>query len=423
MTARDPLSTDVREAEAPYDPFLDAMIDFEEAARQLDLEDWIVRRLRHAEREITVNLPLIRDDGQAVTVTGMRVQHNTSRGPTLGPVRLSGDAQLSQTRAAAVYMSWQCALLGIPFGGAAGAMVANPQEFSERELRQLFKQYVNSLSDLVGAHKDVLTLGDGANEQTAAWMLDSDARARGQLELGVVTGKPAVLGGLPASRAAAGRGLFLLLLHALEGAKPNQVRVALQGFGSLGRSVARQLHEAGARVVAVADISGGLLLENGIDIPALAAHARKKGVIFGFTGAEGGCNADVLEASCDVLILAATARQVTVANAARIPAPLIIEAAGGAITRPAEKTLLARGVRIIPDLLGNAGSTVASYLEWKQNVTCCQLTAREIEEALSVLTSSAYYGAHDYVQRHNLSLRRAAQVVAVDRVAGALRLR
>ena len=415
--------TAAREVEAPYDPFLDAMIDFEEAARQLDLEDWIVRRLRHPEREVTVNLPLIRDDGQAVNVAGMRVQHNTSRGPTLGPVRFSADAQLNQTRAAAVLMSWQCALLDIPFGGAAGAMVANPQEFSERELKQLFKEYVNSLSDLIGPHKDVLALGDGANEQTAAWMLDSDARARGQLELGVVTGKPAVLGGLPVSRAAAGRGLFLLLLHALGGARPNLVRVALQGFGSLGRSVARQLHEAGARVVAIADISGGLLLENGIDIPALAAYAEKKGVIFGFTGADGGCNADVLESRCDVLVLAAAERQVTLANAARVQAPLVIEVAPGAITRPAEKTLLARGVRVVPDVLASAGSTIASYLEWKQNVTCGSLNASEIEAALSHLTSTAYYATCDYAQQHNLSLRRAAHVIAVDRVASALRLR
>ncbi len=423
MTAGDLLPAEVRELEAAYDPFLEVMVDFEEAARQLDLEDWIVQRLRHTEREVTVNLPLLRDDGQAVTVSGIRVQHSTSRGPTLGGVRLSGTAHLSQVKATAVCMTWQCALLDLPFGGAAGALVANAQELTEGELKQLFKQYINSLRDLIGSYKDVLALDGGTNERTAAWMLDSDARARGQLELGVVTGKPAVLGGLPAPRAAAGRGLFLLLQEILEGRKANLLRVVLQGFGSLGMSVAHHLHEAGARVVGVADISGGLLRKNGIDIPALAAYAAKKGVIFGFGDAEPACNADVLECPCDMLILAAAERQVNASNAGRIQAPIIVEVADAAVTRAAEEELRARAAWVVPDVVANAGSVLAAFLEWKQDVTFAPLAPEEIENELRVRTAKAYRVVHEYAQKHGLNLRAAAHLIAVERVAAALRLR
>ncbi len=423
MTARDLLPIGIGEPEAPYDPLLEVMVDFEEAARQLDLEDWIVQRLRHTEREVTVNLPLLRDDGQAVTVAGMRVQHNTSRGPTLGGVRLSGTAHLSQVKAAAVRMTWQCALLDLPFGGAAGALVADAHELSEPELRRLFKCYINSLHDLIGPYKDVLALDGGTNERTAAWMLDSDARARGLLELGVVTGKPAVLGGLPAPRAAAGRGLFLLLQEILEGREANRLRVALQGFGKLNMSVAHHLHEAGARVVGVADVSGGLLRQNGIDIPALATYATRTGTIFGFGGADAACNADVLECPCDVLILAAAERQVNAGNAARLQAPLVVEVAEGAVTRAGEKALEARQVVVVPDLLANAGSVLASYLEWKQNVTFAPFGPEEIEKELYRRTTQAYRAVHDCARKYGISLRRAALLLAVDRVGAALRLR
>ncbi len=423
MTARDLLPTAVREMEAPYDPFLDATIDLEEAARRLDLEPWIVQRLRHPEREVTVNLPLVRDNGQATSIAGLRVQHSTGRGPTLGGVRFSAAAHLHQIKAAAMRMSWQCALLDLPFGGAGGAVVANPQELSERELKALLKEYINSLHDLIGWQKDVLALDGGSNERTAAWMLDSDARARGQLELGVVTGKPAVLGGLPAPRAAAGRGLFLLLLEALEGQKANLLRVALQGFGSLGISVAHQLHEAGARVVAVADISGGLLRKDGIDVPGLAAYAEKRGVIFGFPQAEAACNADVLECPCDVLILAAAERQVNAVNAGRIAAPLVVEVADCAVTRTAEELLAERGMVVFPDVLAGAGSTLAAFLEWKQNVTVATLTSEQIEAELRARIAAACRAIRDYARQHGVSWRRAAHLIAVDRVAAALRLR
>jgi glutamate dehydrogenase/leucine dehydrogenase len=420
MTARDLLPTAVLEMEAPYDPFLEAMLDFEEAAQQLDLESWIVHRLRHAEREVTVNLPLIRDHGQAVTVAGLRVQHTTSPGPTLGPVRFCATAHLNHVKVAAMRMTWQCALLGLPFGGAAGAIVANALEMSERELKQLFKDYVNSLRDLIGPHKDVLALDGGSNERTAAWMLDSDARARGLLELGVVTGKPAVLGGLPAPRAAAGRGLFLLLLQILGIGKS---RIALQGFGSLGAVVARHLHEAGARVVGVADVSGGLLRKDGIDIPALAAYTAQRGVIFGFPEAAAACNADVLEGPCDLLILAAAERQITAVNAEHIQAAVVVEVADAAVTRTAEQALEKRGVLVVPDLLANAGSTLAAFLEWRQNLTYTIVTADELETALRSRIASTWAAVHDYARKHSTNLRRAAHLIAVDKVASVVRLR
>ena len=408
-----------------FDAYLESTLELEEAARVLDLEDWIVERLRHPEREITANLVLVRDDGQALNFTAFRVQHSSARGPWLGGIRLSPHAQLSETRALAMNMTWQCALLDVPFGGAAGVVVCDPGKLSERELRHLSKDYVQTLRGCLGPATDVLMEDVGSNPQVLAWMLDAHARLAGRLEPGAVTGKPAVLFGLPDHADAAAQGLFdLLVLAAAEnGRKMAGLRVALQGMGQTGAALAHLLDRAGARLVAVADVSGGLQSDAGLPVPALLEWIAGKGVLVGFPEADPVRNAEVLQARCDVLVLAAAQRQVTAANALHVRAPLVIEAVAGAITRAAEQALEQRGVIVVPALLAGAGTTAAAYLEWSRNLGHEGFLLDGVAENIRLRIETPYREARAAAQRYKTDLRRGALLVALDRVAQALRLR
>jgi glutamate dehydrogenase/leucine dehydrogenase len=423
MTAHDFLPQVALEEE--FDTYLESTLALEEAAQVLDLEAWIVERLRHPEREIIANLVLVRDNGQALPVTAFRVRHSSARGPGLGGVRLSPHAQLTETRALAMNMTWQCALLGLPFGGAAGALVCDPGKLSERELRCLSKDYIAALRGTIGPGTDVLMEDLGSNPQVLAWMLDAHARAAGRLEPGAVTGKPGVLFGLPDHADAAAQGVFDTLAVAAEesGRKLAGLRIALQGLGQTGSALARLLDDAGARLVAIADISGGVQCDEGIPIPALLEWITSKGVLLGFPEAEPGSNAEVLEAGCDVLVLAAAPRQVTLANAARIRAPLVIEAVEGAITHAAEQILEEGGAIAVPALLAGAGATAAAYLEWSLNLGHEGFLLDGVEENIRLRIEGAYHEAQRAAQRYHANLRRGALLAAVEKVAATLRLR
>jgi glutamate dehydrogenase/leucine dehydrogenase len=423
MTAHDFLPLAAIEEE--LDPYLEASLELEEVARLLDLEDWIVERLRHPEREIMANLVLVRDNGQALPVTAFRVQHSSARGPLLGGVRLSPHAHLSETRALAMNMTWQCALLDIPFGGAGGAVVCDPGKLSERELRRLSKDYVKALRGVLGPGTDVLMEDLGSNQQVLAWMLDAHARSAGRLEPGAVAGKPGVLFGLPDHADAAAHGLFDTLSLAVEesGCKLAGLRVALQGVGRTGSALARLLDDAGARLVAAADISGGVCCDEGLPVPALLEWVASKGVLLGFPEAEPAPNAEVLEKVCDVLVLAAAPRQVTAANAARIRAPLVVEAAEGAITHAAEQIMEEGGAHILPALIAGAGATAAAYLEWSLNLGREGSLLDGVEENIRLRIEAAYREARQAAQRYHASLRRGALLAAVEKVAATLRLR
>ncbi len=423
MTAHDLLPQVALEDE--FDAYLESTLQLEEAARVLDLEEWIVERLRHPEREITANLVLVRDNGQALSVTAFRVQHSSARGPWLGGVRLSPHTHLSETRALAMNMTWQCALLDVPFGGAAGALVCDPGKLSERELRHLSKDYVQALRGALGPGTDVLMEDLGSNPQVLAWMLDAHARAVGRLEPGAVAGKPGVLFGLPDHADAAAQGLFDTLALAIEesGRKLAGLRIAVQGVGQTGAALARLLDDAGARLVAAADVSGGVRCDEGLPVPALLEWIASKGVLLGFPEAEPARNREVLEAGCDVLVLAAAPRQVTAVNAARIRAALVIEAAEGAITQAAEQMLEERGAIAVPALVAGAGATAAAYLEWSLNLGHEGFLLDGVEENIRLRIEAAYREARQAAQRYKTNLRRGALLAAVEKVAAALRLR
>jgi glutamate dehydrogenase/leucine dehydrogenase len=422
MTAQDFLPLEALEEE--FDACFEATLRFEEAARALDLEDWIVQRLRHPEREASVNLVLVRDNGQTVNFTGLRVQHSTARGPTLGGIRISPHAQLSQTRALAMEMTWQCALLDIPFGGAAGAIVCDPRQLSERELCRVSKDYVRALRGILGSGTDVLMPDGGSNPQVLSWMLDEHAHIAGRLEPSAVMGKPAALFGLPHHSDAAAQGVIDVLALALaeQGRTFPGLRVVLQGFGQTGAALARLLHEAGARIVAAADVSGGLRCDDGLPVPVLLEWAAEKNMLFGFPEADAACNTDVLEAECDVLILAAVPRQVNRQNAAHLRAPLLIEAIHGAVTKGADEVLEHHNVVVLPSILAGAGAAAAAYVEWSRNLGR-DFLLDGVEDHIRLLMQNAYRDAREAAQLHETGMRQATMLLAVERLAAALRLR
>lgn len=423
MTLNDFLPLQPVQMEEDLDPLLESTLDFEETARHLDLEESILQRLRHMEREITVSLPLLREHGQATSITGLRVQHYSNGAPTLGTLRLSPDTNLNSLRSAAMALTWQLALLQIPFGGAAGAVVCNPEELSERELHAILRDYLHALRGVIGPFADVVAPDAGCNPQTMAWILDAHTRTSGRMEPAAVTGKPAVLCGVPGYYKATAAGILALLRH-MAAPQPAAIvgqRAAIQGFGALGSSIARALYHAGARVVAVADLSGGLYNAKGINIPDLEAHVARKQVVFAYPEAEAVCNADVLEADCEVLLLAAHEHQIGATNAQRIRAPLVVEATHAAVTHSAEEVLARQGIRVLPDLLASAGATLAAFAEWKQN-TGMGPRMLALDDFIAVELTRAYDVVHHAATQHNLRLRTAAFRVALERVASAIRL-
>ncbi|HVP42597.1 MAG TPA: Glu/Leu/Phe/Val dehydrogenase [Terriglobales bacterium] len=408
-----------------FDPLVQATLHFETAARHLDLEAWIVQRLRHPERELSLNLPLITNDGLPLMVTAYRVQHCTWQGPGLGGVRYSPDVRLSHVRAAAMTTTWECALFDLPFGGSAGAIVCDPQRLSERELRDVTKEYVYALRGIAGPATDVLAPGIGSNAQTAAWMFDGFIRAAGHMEAAAVTGKPEGLWGLPAFDALVARNLFLLLEQVLleRGGLVRGATVAVQGFGKLGGAAARLLYDAGARVVAIADLSGGLHNPHGLDIAELQSYVETNHVMLGFPRAEAATNEQVLETSCDLLVAAADEHQITAANAARVHAGVVVEAVQETITPAADRILADRGVLVVPDILANSTRLLASVLEWSRNQRGLCRTNGDVEAHMKDCIQRAYLAVHDCGAREHIGLRAAAHLLAVDRIASALRAR
>ena len=423
-TAKDFLPLSTLQAEEEFDPYIEATLAFEETATQLDVEDCIVQRLRHPEREVTVHLPLVLDNGQVATFTAFRVQHSTVCGPAMGGVRLAADIHLNQVKAIALAATWQCALLGLPFGGSAGAIVCDPGKLSERELRALAKDYVYALRGLTGTFEDVIMRDPDSSPQMMGWMCEADARLHGHAGRGGVTGKPSILGGLPGDCNYAGRGLFPILQRVVDErrAELRLQRIAVQGFGSVGAAVAWVLFQAGARIVAVSDRSGGVYKEDGLDIRGVKTFAERNRMLFGYPEAEAISNEDLLESRCDVLILAAAPRQLNAQNASHVQAAIVLEGVEKPTTRAAEKILETRGALVIPDVLGTAGGVLSSFLEWAQNVRHCYLSPAEVEEHLKVRLQNAYDQAAAMATRHRTNLRCAAHLLAIGRVVAALRL-
>ncbi|HTR48682.1 MAG TPA: Glu/Leu/Phe/Val dehydrogenase [Verrucomicrobiae bacterium] len=400
---------------------------FETAAEILGLEQGLYRYMKYPEREITVYIPVSLDTGQIAVFTGYRVLHSTVRGPGKGGIRFSPDVSLDEVRALAAWMTWKCAVVNIPFGGAKGGVICNPQKLSKTELERVTRRYTASLSDWLGPERDIPAPDIGTNDQIMAWVMDTYSMHVRQATTAVVTGKPLDLGGSQGRKEATGRGLMLCCNKAAEklGMKRENCRVIVQGFGNVGSEASRLMHEAGYKITGAADVNGGLYNENGLDIPQLyhwVAVQRKPLPEFP-GGGDRVTSQDILFRPCDILVPAATENQITSQNAHRVNCRILCEGANGPTTSHADAIIEKKGIFIIPDILGNAGGVTVSYLEWVQDRQGFFWREREVNEHLQDVMEHAFDEVVRYAETHRVNNRIAAYIVAIDRVARALKLR
>lgn len=406
-----------------YDPFFEATLQFEKAANFLDLEPWIYQRLKHPERELIVHFPITMDDGRAEIFTGFRVQHSTVRGPAKGGIRFSPNATLSECKALATWMTWKCAVVDLPFGGGKGAVICDPLKMSENELRKLTKEYTLAIRDIIGPFKDVPAPDMFTNAQTMAWIADAYSQACGHLEPAVVTGKPVHLWGSQGRAMATGTGLFFVLEEAAKylGMSLEGKKVAILGFGNVGSSIAKLVHQAGCKIIAITDIFGGIYSDKGIDPFELEKQVKQTGSVVNFPETEPIDNDSLIALECDILIPAATEGQIHKNNAGQVKAKIILEGANGPTTTEADEILVDKGVLVCPDILANAGGVTVSYLEWVQDLQRYFFSEEEVTEKLKKKMKKAFHEIVALMEKHQLPMREAAYVLAVGRVAESLR--
>jgi glutamate dehydrogenase (NAD(P)+) len=414
------ITGNLREWDSPL--YAEALNQFDRVARLMDLDPNISERLRVPQRSIIVTIPYRRDDGTGVkALFGYRVQHVLTMGPTKGGIRYAPDVNLGEVAALAMLMTWKCAIVGIPFGGAKGGVRVDPTTLSRAEIQRVTRRYTAEIIDFIGPDKDIPAPDMGTDEQVMAWIMDTYSQQVGHTEPAVVTGKPPALGGSIARREATGRGLVSLLPAAASqrGIAVEGARVAVQGFGNVGRYAALAASQAGARVVAISDVSGGLYNSNGIDIAAALVHIDQHRTLEGFGDGERIDNATLLGIDCDVLMPCATGGVLTADNARQVKAKLIMEGANGPTTGEADRILADMEVLIVPDVLANAGGVTVSYFEWVQDLQNYLWSESEIVGRLREIMSRAYEEVQSVAMRHQTDLRTAALIRGIQRVADA----
>lgn len=397
---------------------------FADAARVLDLDAELYAVLTTSYREVAVQVPVRLDDGELMVVRGYRVQHNGARGPYKGGIRYHPSADLDEVRALASLMTWKTALVDVPFGGAKGGIEVDPTELSPAELQRLTRRFTQSIKHVLGVYRDIPAPDMGTNAEVMAWMMDAFSQTQGYSPA-VVTGKPLALGGAPGREQATGRGCVYVLeaFCAHHGIDLATQRVAVQGFGNVGSWVARELHDRGVRIVAVSDVHGAVVDPDGIDVPGMVALVAEGRPVVEAGRGEVTTNEALLELDCDVLVPAALGEVITEANADRIRAPIVLEAANYPVTPTADKALRDRGTTVIPDILANAGGVMGSYFEWTQNIQ--QFTWKEERFSAELLDrmQGAYHFTQAFADEHRVPLRHAAYAIGIKRVADAVRMR
>jgi glutamate dehydrogenase (NAD(P)+) len=400
---------------------------FEIAAKKLNLEQGLYRYLKHPSKEVTLYIPVGMDNGTLEVFTGYRVLHSTVRGPGKGGIRFAPDVTLDEVRALATWMTWKCAVVNIPFGGAKGGVVCTPQKMSKLELERLTRRYTAELADWLGPEKDVPAPDVGTNEQTMAWVMDTYAMHLGQATTAVVTGKPIELGGSAGRREATGRGVMMCCNKAIAklGIKKETCRVIIQGFGNVGSLAAELMHKAGYMIVGLADIGGGLYNENGFDVPRVIdwVYTQKKPLQDYPAGGTRMSSREVLFQPCEIVIPAAIENQITENNASQVQAKILCEGANGPTTSQADAIIDAKGIFTVPDILGNAGGVTVSYFEWVQDRQGFFWRESEVNERLLDVMDNAFDQVVRYAETHQVNNRIAAYMLAIDRVASALKLR
>ncbi|MFN8656264.1 MAG: Glu/Leu/Phe/Val dehydrogenase [Candidatus Obscuribacterales bacterium] len=411
--------------ECETEHFLMTQRQLDEIAEEMGLDAELHERLRYPKRALIVTVPVKMDNGQVKTFTGYRVQHDTTLGPAKGGIRFHPEVNLGEVSSLAMLMTWKCALMGLPYGGAKGGIRCEPWNLSMGEKERMTRRYTSEIITLLGPDKDIPAPDMYTNEQTMAWIMDTYSINVGHTVPSVVTGKPVSIGGSLGRNEATGRGVAYCTRRAVQhiGMKNDAPSVVVQGFGNVGSIAARLLHESGYKIVAVSDVHGGIYNQNGIDIPRLQAYMSEMGRVEGFTRTESISNSELLELPCDVLIPAALGGQITSSNAHRIKAQIIVEGANGPTSPDADLTLHDKGVLIVPDILANAGGVTVSYFEWVQGLMHLFWSEDEVNNKLEEIMGRACDQVFEMSKKNELRPRMAALRIGVGRLAEAKRLR
>jgi glutamate dehydrogenase (NAD(P)+) len=406
-------------------PWAMAQRQFDLAAERLRLDSGLRKVLREPQRELTVHFPVKMDDGSVQVFTGYRVQHNLGRGPAKGGIRYHQDVTIDEVKALAMWMTWKCAVVGIPYGGGKGGVQVDPKKLSKRELEGLTRRFATELAVLIGPEKDIPAPDVNTNAQVMAWIMDTYSMHVGYTVPGVVTGKPISLGGSEGRNEATARGAVFCIEEAAPrvGIDLATATVAVQGFGNAGSIAALLLAEHGARIIAVSDSTSGIRNTAGLDVKAVLRWKSEHGTVKGFPGAHDISNVELLATECDILVPAALENQITAANAKDVKARLVAEAANGPTTPDADRILHQKGVFLIPDILCNAGGVTVSYFEWVQDLNRDHWSEAIVNEKLREIMIKAFGEVVAMRDREDVDMRTAAYLVAVDRVAGATAMR
>ena len=398
---------------------------FDLAAHKLNLDEGLWKVLRYPTREIIVHIPVQMDSGHLEVFTGFRVQHSIARGPAKGGIRYAPDVTLDEVRALASWMTWKCAVVNIPFGGAKGGVICDPHRMSMGELERMTRRYTAELVEFIGPEKDVPAPDVNTNEQVMAWMMDTYSMHMRQTVTAVVTGKPINIGGSRGRREATGRGVLIVCDQAIKklGINRETSRVVVQGFGNVGSNAARLMAAAGYKIIGIDEVGGGLYNKNGIDVEALWEYRQKNGAIQGFPEAEKVPAAELLIMDCEILIPAATENQITSRNVDRVKCKILAEGANGPTTSAADEVLADKGVFVIPDILANAGGVTTSYFEWVQDRQGYFWKEALVNEQLEAIMVSAFEDVVRYAETHHVNNRIAAYMLAIDRVAYTIKQR
>jgi glutamate dehydrogenase (NAD(P)+) len=415
------MSTAATESHLRENPFELAKAQLKRVGEIFALDPNLIRVLSSCKKAVEVSIPASMDDGSIEVYQGFRVTHNIARGPSKGGIRYHPDVTLDEVKALAMWMTWKCALMGLPFGGAKGGVVCNPKTLSASELERMTRRYTSEIINDIGPERDIPAPDVGTDSRVMAWIFDTYSMNKGHSVLGVVTGKPLAVGGSLGREEATARGSLYCIqaLSTKQGRRLDEYTVAVQGFGNVGSNLARLLHAGGVKVVAVSDSGGGVYNPAGIDIPAALAHKQEHGTLAGLSNAEAVTNAELVELPCDVLAPCALEQVVTDANADRIKATVICEGANGPVTPGADAILEDRGVLVLPDVLANAGGVVVSYFEWVQGLQEYFWREDEVNAKLHDIVARAFEEAWHTKESVGSSLRMASYGLAVQRVAEA----
>ncbi len=412
-------------ATAPINAWQVAQHQFDLAAEMLNLDPGLRRVLREPRRELTVHFPVKMDDGSVQVYTGYRVQHNLGRGPAKGGIRYHQDVSLDEVKALAMWMTWKCAVVGIPYGGGKGGVIVDPKKLSKKELEGLSRRYFSEISVLIGPERDIPAPDVNTTPQIMAWFMDTYSMHVGYTVPGVVTGKPISLGGSEGRNEATARGCVFTIVKAAAhlGMDLKKCKVAVQGYGNAGSIAAQLMAAEGSSIIAVSDSSGGIRNMAGLDPDRVLAWKKEHGTVKGFPGAEDITNAELLVTECDILIPAAYENQITVTNASQVKAKIVAEAANGPTTPEADEILAAKGVFMIPDILANAGGVTVSYFEWVQDLNRDHWTEQDVNAKLKVIMDKAFAEVLAQSLKHKVNMRTGAYLNAVQRVADATAMR